>query len=231
MRRHIFVVVVLFATANAFTFVPRHNTPVHTTPLLASSLPTPSDPLNPSKVGRLVEVSFVKACMQLSTGYVDVLKLFIASVKAGYELDLTIPQLNLEIANCGVATAGRPLAADEIELRSVWISLTYLTLELVHHRPDCTLGESVPPEYRQKFNTFVYDVVNAHKSGFTLQSLKLEELMRRDADSPPLEMIEEAIMSQSMRLVFLTLEVLKEEEEASGNGNGNTPPRPPIPGA
>jgi len=45
--------------------------------------------------------------MQLSTGYVDVLKLFIVAAKAGYELGMTIPQLQLELTACKTQTAGR----------------------------------------------------------------------------------------------------------------------------
>ena len=88
---------------------------------------------------------------------------------------------------------------------------------------------AVPPEMRQKFNTFVYDVVNAHKSGFTLESLKLEEMMRRDPNDPLMEDIEAAIMSQAMRLVFLTLKVREEEEEAGGRSD-SSPLKPPIKG-
>ena len=38
-----------------------------------------------------------------------------------------------------------------------------------------SVGASVPAEIRSKFQTFVYDVVNAAQGGYTLESLKLED--------------------------------------------------------
>ncbi|GMI36568.1 hypothetical protein TrRE_jg5005 [Triparma retinervis] len=193
-------------------------------------------------VAEMVETTFVNACMQLSTGYVDVLKLFIVAAKAGYELGMTIPQLQLELSSCKSQTAGRPLLAEEVELRSIWISLVYLTLERVSHlKTSSSLGDTVDPAIRQKFYTFVYDVVNAHKQGYTLQTLKLENLVRSGAEeggeveeagkSEQDKAIEKAILSQSMRLVFLTLTVLEEEALANEGGTGDAnPPKPPIPG-
>lgn len=189
-------------------------------------------------VAEMLETTFVNACMQLSSGYVDVLKLFIAAAKGGYEIGLTIPQLQLELTSCKSQTAGRPLMGEEVELRTVWISLVYLTLERVNHIKSSSLGDTVDPSIRQKFYTFVYDVVNAKKQGYDLQTLKLEQLVRSDGDVQSEEdkgkteqekAVENAILSQSMRLVFLTLTVLDEEALAKGEEGGN-PPRPNIPG-
>ena len=144
---------------------------------------------------------------QLSSGYVDVLKMFISAAKGGYELGLSIPALQLEITNSGTSTAGRPLMQEEIELRTVWISLVYITLELINHPMKLTDTDSkndasatVPADIRKKFNTFCYDVVvNAKKTGFNLSTLKLEQVMKRSADDPAMEPMEEAVMSQCMR--------------------------------
>jgi len=201
-------------------------------------------------MAEMLEKTFVDACMQLSSGYVDVLKLFIVAGKAAYERGLTIPQVQLEITQCQTQTAGRALMQEEIDLRTVWLSLIYLTLERVEHRKGSSIGSTVDPDLRQKFYTFVYDVVNAKKQGYTLQTLKLEQIMKNSSGQPTSiaekteqmnaqqRQIEEAILSQSMRLVFLTLTVLEESEEfEKGNGNGNggggdngDVPRPPIPG-
>ena len=153
-------------------------TPLARHPLYASPNPPPKPSLTAPMVAEMVETTFVNACMQLSSGYVDVLKLFIVAAKAGYELGLTIPQLQLELSSCKSQSAGRPLLAEEVELRSVWISLVYLTLERVSHLKNSSLGDTVDPSIRQKFYTFVYDVVNAQKQGYTLQTLKLENLVR-----------------------------------------------------
>ncbi|GMH86058.1 hypothetical protein TrVE_jg4419 [Triparma verrucosa] len=191
----------------------------------------------------MLEKTFVDACMQLSSGYVDVLKLFIVAGKAAYERGLTIPQVQLEISQCKTQTAGRPLMQEEIDLRTVWLSLLYLTLERVEHRKGSSVGETVGPDLRQKFYTFVYDVVNAKKQGYTLQTLKLEQMMRNSegepseiaektsALAPQQRQMEEAILSQSMRLVFLTLTVLDETSEfEKKDGDDDIIPRPPIPG-
>ena len=98
------------------------------TTLLAA--PDKDKELTPPLIAEMLEKTFVDACMQLSSGYVDVLKLFIVAGKAAYERGLTIPQVQLEISQCKTQTAGRPLMQEEIDLRTVWLSLVYLTLEV-----------------------------------------------------------------------------------------------------
>jgi len=212
----LFILLCLPLISSPFVIAPRTFTSKQPSTLHLSSSPSspPPPPLTPARIATLVEVSFVNACTQLSTGYVDVLKMFIVSSKAGYTSGLTIPQLILELSQCSSKTAGRDLMHEEVDLRTVWLSLVYLTLERINHpRQNAQVELSVSSEIRGTYTTFVYDVVNAHKSGFTLQSLKLEEIMKREVDAPQRTEIEEAILSQSMRLIFLTLEVLKEEEE------------------
>ena len=41
-------------------------------------------------VAQILEVTFVNACMQLATGYVDTLKLFIAAALTAYERGFTV---------------------------------------------------------------------------------------------------------------------------------------------
>jgi len=180
-------------------------------------------------VATILEATFVQACMQLSTGYVDTLKYFIAAATSAYERGFTVPALQLELSQVTAQTAGRPLAPEEAELRTVWLSLVYLTLANVGHatsgNPEA-VGASAPPEIRQKFQTFVYDVVNAKQGGFTLESLKLEDMLRRQgADAEALSPLEKAILGQSMRVVFLTLAVRDEAAEAANL----PPPRRPGP--
>ena len=184
--------------------------------------------LTAATVAELLEVSFVRACMDVATGYVDTLKLFIVAAKGGYEIGATIPALSLALSMCETQTAGRPLMAEETDLRSLWTSLVYLTLETVEHPTSHTieLGATVPTEQREKFAPFVRGVVERKKRGFTLQSLKLEEMMASGAveSAPARTPVETAILSQSLRLIFLTLVVLDEELPSS------EPPKPFIPG-
>ena len=128
-------------------------------------------------------------------------------------------------------TAGRPLMQEEVDLRQVWLCLVFLTLANVGHpsAAAAACGESVPEEIRKQFGTFVYDVVNARKSGFTLETLKLEDLMRRSGTGESMTAMEKAILGQSMRVVFLTLTV-KEESEAAADLPPPRKPGPSIPG-
>eukprot|EP00628_Pelagophyceae_sp_CCMP2097_P037731 CAMPEP_0184244620 /NCGR_PEP_ID=MMETSP0977-20130417/978_1 /TAXON_ID=483370 /ORGANISM="non described non described, Strain CCMP2097" /LENGTH=256 /DNA_ID=CAMNT_0026549911 /DNA_START=29 /DNA_END=799 /DNA_ORIENTATION=- len=179
----------------------------------------------------LLEVSFVNACLQLASGYVDTLKLFIASATGAFECGLTVDALELELSMATTQTAGRPLAVEESDLRSVWLALVYLTLVHVGH-PSQKLdvaGASVPAETAHKFEKFVSDIVAAEGRGHSLQTLKLEEVLRREEGAPPLTQLENAVLSQSMRVVFLTLMVVGEISEARSQGN-NSRPGPQIPG-
>ena len=146
-----------------------------------SALP---DATTPNGIAALLEVSFVQACMQLSSGYVDTLKLFIASAFTAYERGFTASALNLELGALQTQTAGRPLMQEEVELRTVWLCLVFLTLENIRHPSAAggAVGDSVPGEIRQKFQTFVYDVVNAAKAPSA--SASLMRCVRAPGSSP-----------------------------------------------
>ena len=122
---------------------------------------------------------------------------------------------------------------EEVELRSVWLSLVYLTLANVRH-------ESEAPSAVRRVRAggdplevpdFVYDVVNAAQGGYTLESLKLEDMLRRQGtDSASLRRRREGHPGQSMRVVFLTLTV-RDEAAAAGDLPPPRRPGPSIPGA
>ena len=133
--------------------VPPEIKPTHRRASIRRSCPT----RRRRPVSRRFEVTFVNACMQLATGYVDTLKLFIAAALTAYERGFTVNALSLELAQCPTQTAGRPLMQEEVELRSVWLSLVYLTLANVRHESEASesVGASVPAEIRSKFQTCV----------------------------------------------------------------------------
>lgn len=190
------------------------------------------DASTPGGIAALLEVTFVRACMQLSSGYVDTLKLFIAAAFAAYERGFTINALGLELSMSTTQTAGRPLMEDEVELRQVWLCLVFLTLAEVGHPSAAAraCGESVPEDVRDNFERFVGDVVAAKRNGFTLETLKLEDLIRRSGeDAEPMGQMERAILGQSMRVVYLTLTVRDEAAEA-GDLPPPRKPGPSIPG-
>jgi hypothetical protein len=192
--------------------------------------------LDTSTVADMLEASFVRACMDLAKGLVDTLKLFIVAAKAGFEIGSTISEVSSELEACERQTAGRPLMPEELELRHLWYCLVYQTLAFVDHPTKVAdVGETVGAELREKYAPLVEGVVVAHVQGRALQSLELSEFLQ----PVPSDAVEKAVLSQSMRLIFLTLVVLKEEGEgipikpAGGpptKRGYDGPPQPYIPG-
>ena len=82
---------------------------------------------------------------------------FIRAARDAFDEGIMVPALNLELSMCTQYTAGRPLQSDEIELRTVWLSLVYLTFERVGYQSksaETFPGQSVAADLRQKFYTF-----------------------------------------------------------------------------
>ena len=127
----------------------------------------------PPTVAEMLEVTFVRACMDVAKGYVDTLKLFIAAAKGGYVGGTTIPALELELSMVETQTAGRPLMEEEVELRRLWICLVYLTLQEVGIKgaDEANVGSTVPQDLKDKFGVFVGNVVAAKNGGATLKQL------------------------------------------------------------
>jgi len=183
------------------------------------------DTLSPAGIAEVLEVSFVNACMQLSSGYVDVLKMFIATAISSYELGFSLDSMRQELSVCKEQTAGRPLMEEEEDLRHVWYSLVYSTLACLGHPTKiAAVVESIPDEIRSEYGPLVDKIVEAHKDD---KSMSVEEVMK--FDKAGLTETEKALRAQSMRVVTITFNVLTESAEA---GSGTTqPPPPPIPGA
>lgn len=183
------------------------------------------DTTTPAGIAELLEVSFVNACLQLSTGYVDVLKMFIASAMSGYELGFALDSMQQELSVCKKQTAGRPLMKEEEELRHLWYSLVYSTLSsLGHPTRTAAVVESIPDEIRSEYGPLIDKVVQAHKDD---KSMSVEEVMQ--FDKAGLTEMEKALRAQSMRVVTITFDVLAESAEA--RSGAAQPPPPPIPGA
>jgi len=176
--------------------------------------PPPKDAGPPaSPITLAIESAFVQAASGMSgANYEFGLMEFIRATRDAYDEGVMVPALNLELSMCQQYTAGRPLQSDEIELRTVWLSLVYLTFERVGYESKSTggfLGQSVAEELRQKFYTFTYDIVNAKKQGFDLAGLKLEEVLQSDDEEerPPME---QAVLSQAMRICYLAIQATEE---------------------
>mmetsp|Transcript_7045 Transcript_7045/g.15214 ORF Transcript_7045/g.15214 Transcript_7045/m.15214 type:complete len:335 (+) Transcript_7045:64-1068(+) len=92
--------------------------------------------VTPEKVAEMIEVSFLQSCLQLSQGYVDVLKLFIVAVQAGYERRLPLKELIPLVEVCPVNSAGRELMKEEKSLRDEWMLVVYSVLDSLMTRND-----------------------------------------------------------------------------------------------
>ena len=203
----------------------------------AEGTPPPA-PLTLSKVAELVEATFVRACMDAARGDVTTLKLFIASAVGGYRLGVPLPALGSAVAACEAehSTAGRPLLPEEAELRTLWLSLVYLTLEAE--------GEAAPPggrgggggdggeaplaaasvdaSARDEYSPLVEEVRRKVVGGAALGDFSVDDLVGADPQRTPLRA---AVLANCVRVVFLTLGVLGDERAA-----GATTARPYIPG-
>ena len=105
-----------------------------------------------------IEATFVQAASGMGgANYEFGLMEFIRATRDAYDEGIMVPALNLELSMCQQYTAGRPLQQDETELRTVWLSLIYLTFERVGYASksaDTFPGQSVAADLRQKFYTF-----------------------------------------------------------------------------
>ena len=174
--------------------------------------PTPKDEgPPPSPVTLAIESTFVQAAGGMNgANYEFGLLEFVRAARDAFDEGIMVPALNLELSMCKQYTAGRPLQAEEIDLRTVWLSLVYLTFERVGYESKSAgafPGQSVAAELRQKFYTFTYDVVNAKKQGYGLEKLKLEEVLQSDEEKTPME---RAVLSQAMRICFLAIQAAEE---------------------
>ena len=164
-----------------------------------------------------IEATFVQAASGMGgANYEFGLMEFIRATREAYDEGIMVPALNLELSMCQQYTAGRPLQPDEIDLRTVWLSLVYLTFERVGYESQSAgtfPGQSVAADLRQKFYTFTYDIVNAKKQGFDLAGLKLEEVLQ-SSDQERRTPMEQAVLSQAMRICYLAIEAAEEASQA-----------------
>eukprot|EP00578_Thalassiosira_sp_NH16_P027608 CAMPEP_0181101594 /NCGR_PEP_ID=MMETSP1071-20121207/13842_1 /TAXON_ID=35127 /ORGANISM="Thalassiosira sp., Strain NH16" /LENGTH=303 /DNA_ID=CAMNT_0023184465 /DNA_START=47 /DNA_END=958 /DNA_ORIENTATION=+ len=213
--------------------------------------------LTPSAIAELIEVSFLQSCLQLSQGYIDVLKLFIVAVKAGYERSMPLEDLHRLVEDCPVNSAGRDLMKEEKELRLEWMTVIYELLNALD--PDSAVV-CVDSSDDDATNDRIAEVVNAMLS--VRSELRNEEQAsggEKDATvalnnltvdralelSPPLSKLNESLSSNPMEKAFLTndirvalvtFRVLEEEKVCTHDASGRKStgskelPRPPIPG-
>ena len=197
-------------------------------PAAESKPPAPVAPL--TTIAEMVETSFVRACLDLSSGLVDTLKLFIAATKAAYEQRAPASELLGALGACERQTANRPLMPEEEELRALWVQLVYLALEALEHPAAAatvasSASPSVPAAARAEHAPFVAAVIDARAAGQPLATLDAAALGGGGGGGDG-DAMAAAVRFQSARLVYLTASVLREEAVATGTA----PPGPTIPG-
>jgi hypothetical protein len=159
---------------------------------------------------------------------VDVLKLLIVSIKSGYELGVAPLDLIHKVDAVERKAAGRELMAEELRLRNTWIQVVYVVLrhagyETANEGVLDTIDDSVAALYRSKIPA----LMTRRTSG---QTFNADDLV--DKNSVIGDPTASIIMAQSLRVIWLTLVVLEEEERCNSEfARQDAPMRPPIPGA
>lgn len=230
---------------------------------LSSSQPTNTNeqqepPLTPTTIAEMIEVSFLNSCLQLSQGYVDVLKLFIVAVQAGHDQQLSLGTLDKLVEDCPVNSAGRDLMVEEKGLRREWMMVVYDMLDALKETTRLTSDDdddiyNVNEEVANRVSSVVSSILSIQQtlkqeeeqSGgkqdaiAVMSSLSVEEAIAKsthlsqlfeDATNSPMD---KAFLTNDVRVALLTCRVIEEEklclEGSSGSVVGDVP-RPPIPG-
>lgn len=197
------------------------------------------------QIAELIEISFIQSCMQMAQGYVDVLKLFIVSVKAAYQRSNgynSMDNIVRMVDTCMVNTAGRPLELEEIQLRATWIYAVALMLDHVNYHneglttnrmdqsfddneDDC-IASTVASTYRPVLSK----IFELKHSG---NMLKTQDFMEQNKGLFREELFDDnvqlAITTQTIKVLWYTLTVLEEERLANDTDEITDISRPQIP--
>ena len=226
-RKSMLHVAILFSALHAPA---RHVAPACRAGVIhAAAAPPPPPPLNATDFAGLLEASFVPAVMSLSRGDVTETKLFVAAANAAYTQKHPMQNLMAELAACPVQSAGRPLMPEEEALRQLWLGLVFLASEQL--RDGSGAPSTVPEEFRVANADLVANLLAAKAAGTPLSEVTLEDVLK---DAPAPGTMEAAVMTQSLRIVYLTDDVL--EDVALAGTRADAPqskdsPGPYIPGA
>jgi hypothetical protein len=180
--------------------------------------------LDEQSVAQLVEAAFVPAVMGIARGDVTELKLLIAAAQAGLERDCAIDALGQRMRALPVQSAGRPLATEEDDLRTLWLALAYMTLSS-RGIGSGTVESLVPAVLYAQHRPFVEQLIEAKASGRPLSELSVDELAGTSTSLRT--SMQAAVLKQSMRVVYTTMDVLADVEAAGQRADA---PRPFIPG-
>ncbi|KAK1745372.1 hypothetical protein QTG54_003296 [Skeletonema marinoi] len=234
-------------TANGGTYTTSLKRQLHSQPSPTTTTTSVEDEeLTPETIAEMIEVSFIQSCLQLSQGYVDVLKLFIVAVKTGYETNLSLEELHDLVTDCPVNTAGRDLMKEELALRREWMMMVYEMMKVlkVYENQAAASDDDDAPQTDNDSQTRVAQVVESmlnlqtvlkeedEQSGgqqdvnVALTTLSVESAMEKlpsltqllDSIENP---VDKAFLTNDVRVALLTFKVLDEErvclEDAKGS--------------
>lgn len=114
----------------------------------------------------------------------------------------------------GLAT----LKHDEVELRTVWLTLVYKTLRALGHSGGGEEAGAAGEEGQWKrdgMDGFVSSIVGAVRAGYDMKRIQLEQRLAQEGNTR--NPLESAVLGQSTRLVVTTVAVA-DEEFGSGTG-------------
>ena len=203
----------------------------------STDAPPPAE-LNTTALASMLEATFVPAVMSLARGDVTETKLFVATAYTAHAARTSLDSLEDALGSCTTMSAGRPLAPEEISLRSTWLLLCYLTLEM-HSAHGLATGDAdaplVPPSLRTRYEGVIAAMLKAKRAATPLSQVKLDEVAGEAllTNLPPLDKL---ILQQSLRIVYLAVDVLTDVELAgeradakstSGKSSQRVSPPPP----
>lgn len=174
-----------------------------------------------ASVAQRIAENFVQACQPGNKPYVDALQDFCTSVMDAYRSGYSLQALQFELSANRGGSGGRMLQNDEVELRSVWLTLCFKTLRQIGFPVDADAAARSSVTY-DKMDEFVQNIVAAVKAGYDMKRIQLEQALGQGASEKPRTSLESAILGQSTRLVITTI-------AAASDAMGGSSPQTPLP--
>ncbi|GJQ11875.1 hypothetical protein GpartN1_g3666.t1 [Galdieria partita] len=149
---------------------------------------------------------FVTACIPGKKPYTIALSDFISATATCFRNGIPLETLNSSLGSMK-ETYFRPLKVEEFELLRTWLILVYKTLKEVLHSTEnkrgiCETDDSI-------YDEFVKSIVTALRVGYSLEKIRLEQAVFNTKTQPRTE-FESALLSQSTRIVVLTVQIANE---------------------
>jgi riboflavin kinase len=180
----------------------------------------------------------VEGVMQISQGYVETIKLFIAAVLTGYGLSIPLKDLLDLVKMCPAQSANRPLMKEEEDLRATWVTMVYLIAQHVQYRNGVVKDAHLlidsnllndDSEVWTVYKSVLPRLQELHGEGNeTGPRFNAEKVIEGNSDllSTLLDdSYQKALVLQNLRVMWITLTVLEEEKLCLDQ----KPPVPPIP--